>query len=166
MPEIMPSEPAPGAPETSAGTPPNIDRCWTCRSMFMQAWGHYGTAWAVVHQQLGVRPHLGHDWLEVVPQVPEGQSRVAGEDIRLGDGSVDVAATHDGARYTTTTNARGAGIRTYLIGHTLPRDAKIASVRLDGAAVTGYQSRKTNRGLEVRVPAGSDQRHTLVVVAG
>jgi hypothetical protein len=21
----------------------NIDRCWTCRSMFMQAWGHYGT---------------------------------------------------------------------------------------------------------------------------
>jgi hypothetical protein len=166
MPEIMPSEPAPGAPETSAGTPPNIDRCWTCRSMFMQAWGHYGTAWAVVHQQLGVRPHLGHDWLEVVPQVPEGQSRVAGEDIRLGDGSVDVAATHDGARYTTTTNARGAGIRTYLIGHTLPRDAKIASVRLDGAAVTGYQSRKTNRGLEVRVPAGPDQRHTLVVVAG
>ena len=25
----------------------NIDRCWTCRSMFMQAWGHYGTAWPV-----------------------------------------------------------------------------------------------------------------------
>ena len=61
-----------------SGTPPNIDRCWTCRSMFMQAWGHYGTAWAVVHQQLGVRPHLGHDWLEVVPQVPEGQPSVQG----------------------------------------------------------------------------------------
>ena len=28
-----------------AGRPgrPNIGRCWTCRSMFMQAWGHYGT---------------------------------------------------------------------------------------------------------------------------
>ena len=46
--------------------------------MFMQAWGHYGTAWAVVHQQLGVRPDLGHGRLEVVPQVPDGQPSVAG----------------------------------------------------------------------------------------
>ena len=50
MPEIFPS------PDQGA----NIDRCWTCRSMFMQAWGNYGTAWAVVHQWLGVRPDLGH----------------------------------------------------------------------------------------------------------
>ena len=39
----------------------NIDRCWSCRAMFMQAWGHYGTAWPVVHQQLGVRPDLGRE---------------------------------------------------------------------------------------------------------
>jgi hypothetical protein len=166
MPEIMPSAPAPGAPDTSPGTPPNIDRCWTCRSMFMQAWGHYGTAWSVVHQQLGVRPHLGHDWLEVMPQVPDGQPRVAGDDIRLGDGSADVAATHTGTRYSTTTDTRGAPVRTYLIGHTLPRDATVASVTLDGDPVTKFESRTTNRGLEVRVPAGPDQRHTLVVVAG
>ncbi|MEO8689871.1 MAG: glycogen debranching protein [Solirubrobacteraceae bacterium] len=166
MPEIMPSEPAPGAPPESAGTPPNIDRCWTCRSMFMQAWGHYGTAWAAVHQQLGVRPQLGHDWLEVVPQVPEGQTRVAGEDIRLGDGSVDVAATHTGTRYTTTTDTRGAPVRTYLIGHTLPRGAHVASVQLDGTTVTSYESRTTNRGLEVRVPASPRRRHALVVNAG
>ena len=76
MPEIFPSY---DARRRRVGTPPNIDRCWTCRSMFMQAWGHYGTAWAVVHQQLGVRPHLGHDWLEVVPQVPDGQPRVQGD---------------------------------------------------------------------------------------
>ena len=49
LPEILPS------PDQNA----NIDRCWTCRSMFMQAWGHYGTAWPVIHQQLGVRPALG-----------------------------------------------------------------------------------------------------------
>ena len=55
MPEIMPSGRRPTR-RRRPGTPPNIDRCWTCRSMFMQAWGHYGTAWAVVHQQLGVRP--------------------------------------------------------------------------------------------------------------
>ncbi len=53
MPEIFPS------PDQGA----NIDRCWTCRSMFMQAWGNDGTTWAVVHQWLGVparpRPRAG-----------------------------------------------------------------------------------------------------------
>ena len=49
MPEIFPS------PDQG----PNIDRCWTCRSMFMQAWGNSGHTWAVVHQWLGVRPQLG-----------------------------------------------------------------------------------------------------------
>ena len=160
MPEIMPSF----APNGTVGTPPNIDRCWTCRSMFMQSWGNYGTAWPVVHQQLGVRPHLGHDWLEVVPQVPDGQSSVAGEDIRLGNGSADVTATRAGTRYTTTTDTRGAPVRTYRIGHTLPRNAMVDSVQLDGRTVP-YETRPTNRGLELRVPAAPDRRHTLVVVA-
>ena len=48
-----------GAEALEKGIRANIDRCWTCRSMFMQAWGNYGTAWAVVHQWLGVRPNLG-----------------------------------------------------------------------------------------------------------
>src|SRR6185295_3192142 len=97
MPEIFPSAPN-GDP--SKGIPPNIDRCWTCRSMFMQAWGNYGTAWPVVHQQLGVRPDVGRGFLAVVPQVPGGQSRVAGSNIRLGrSGSLAVEASHDGATY-------------------------------------------------------------------
>ena len=60
------------APSGAVATPPNIDRCWTCRSMFMQAWGNYGTAWPVIHQQLGVRPDLGNGRLDVMPQVPDG----------------------------------------------------------------------------------------------
>ena len=92
MPEIFPS------PDQGA----NIDRCWTCRSMFMQAWGNYGTAWAVVHQWLGVRPDLGQRrGSTFVPQVPQGQTSVQGQDIRLGDGSADVLATHDGNLYRT-----------------------------------------------------------------
>ena len=55
LPEILPSPDFDAAGTRDA----NIDRCWTCRAMFMQAWGHYGTAWPVVHQQLGVRPDLG-----------------------------------------------------------------------------------------------------------
>ena len=56
LPEILPS---PDFGDTTTDDK-NIDRCWTCRAMFMQAWGHYGTAWPVIHQQLGVRPALGH----------------------------------------------------------------------------------------------------------
>jgi hypothetical protein len=165
MPEIMPSAPQDGTPSSPGGTPPNIDRCWTCRSMFMQAWGHYGTAWAAVHQQLGVRPQLGHAWLEVVPQVPDGQPSVQGENIRLGHGSADVHASHAGNRYTTTTDTSRAPVRTLLIGHTLPRGSTVASVELDGTPVTDYGKRQTNRGLEVRVSADPDRRHTLVVTA-
>jgi len=65
LPEILPSPDFDGGPNDA-----NIDRCWTCRAMFMQAWGHYGTAWPVVHQQLGVRPDLGRRQLAVVPQLP------------------------------------------------------------------------------------------------
>jgi hypothetical protein len=159
MPEIMPSWTPDG---TDWATPPNIDRCWTCRSMFMQAWGHYGTAWSVVHQQLGVRPHLGHGYVEVVPQVPPGQPSVQGANIRLGDGSVDVLAAHDGARYTTTTDTSDAPLETFRIGRTLPRGSTVATVELDGQPVA-YTTRATNRGLEVRVMADPGSRHTLVV---
>src|SRR5215218_1639547 len=100
MPEIVPS-PAFGK---------NIDRCWTCRAMFLQAWGNYGTAWPVVHQQLGVRPDLGRGALTVVPQLPS-DAPISGRDIRLGNGSIDVAAARDGNRYRTTVNARKAPVR-------------------------------------------------------
>jgi hypothetical protein len=162
MPEIMPSF----APDGTVGTPPNIDRCWTCRSMFMQAWGHYGTAWPVVHQQLGVRPQLGHDRLDVIPQVPDGQPSVQGADIRLGHGSADVLAAHDGDRYTTVTDTDDVRLRNFAIGHTLPRDATVASVELDGRPVEDYAAVPTNRGLEVSVAAQPGRRHTLKVTAG
>ncbi len=70
MPEIFPS------PDQGA----NIDRCWTCRSMFMQAWGNYGTAWAVVHQWLGVQPDLGRGAVDVRP------AGAAGPDLGAGPG--------------------------------------------------------------------------------
>ena len=162
MPEIF-------ASFTPAGVvvnPPNIDRCWTCRSMFMQSWGHYGTAWSVVHQQLGVRPDLGHRRLEVVPQVPDGQPSVSGADIRLGDGSADVLASHDGDRYTTVVDTDDAPVRELWVGHTLPRGSTVAGVWLDGRRVDDANVRKTNRGVEVTVEARARDRHVLVVTAG
>jgi len=162
MPEIMPSF----APDGTVGTPPNIDRCWTCRSMFMQAWGHYGTAWPAVHQQLGVRPHLGHGWLEVLPQVPPEETSVAGSRIRIGSGSVDVFASRSGSRYATVTEVRGARLDSLRVGHALPAGTSVASVMLDGEEVPDFESRETNRGLEVWAPAEGGGVHRLVVQAG
>jgi hypothetical protein len=166
MPEIFPSTPAspPWGP-TATGVPPNIDRCWTCRSMFMQAWGNYGTVWPVVSQQLGVRPFLGYGALQVVPQVPDGQPSVAGSNIRLGDGSLHVFASRTGNRYTTELMVDGLDLRSLEIGHTLPRGTTPAAVLLDGRPARHVAVRQTNRGVEVTVPVDGSGPHTLTVTA-
>jgi hypothetical protein len=131
--------------------------------MVMQAWGTYGLLWPVVHQQLGVEPDLGFGRLDVVPQVPRGQSSIAGSDIRVGTGSVDVSATHVGSIYTTTVMA---AVATRLrIGHTVPARATVRQVTLDGRPVA-WRIRVTHRGHEVLVPASTGTRHRLVVTVG
>jgi hypothetical protein len=155
MPEIFPS------PDQGA----NIDRCWTCRSMVMQAWGNYGTAWAVIHQQLGVRPFLNYGELQVVPQVPPGQPSVRGANIRLGSGRVGVFASHSGSTYTTKVNATHTPVTRLRIGHTLPSGSQVTSVVLDGNAVSDYDTRETNRGLEVTVSAAPGEKHILTITA-
>jgi len=162
MPEIFPSAPN-GDP--SQGIPPNIDRCWTCRSMVMQAWGNYGTAWPVIHQQLGVRPFLNDGEVQVVPQVPPGQPGVAGTNIRLGGGAIDVSASRSGNTYTTTVDATHTPGRVLVIGHTLPRGSRPSAVTLDGRPLKQYTTTLTNRGLEVTVAAAPGARHTLTVTA-
>ena len=155
MPEIFPS------PDQGA----NIDRCWTCRSMFLQAWGNYGTTWAVVHQWLGVRPDLGNGLVEFVPQVPQGQTSVQGRDIRLGGGSADVLASHDGDAYRTEIRtSRGVGADEVTIGHTLPHGTRPLTVVLDGRTLHHYRVRETSRGTEVTVSTTAGH-HTLTVTA-
>jgi hypothetical protein len=157
MPEIAPS---PGF-DPVGDEDRNIDRCTICRSMVMQAWGNYGTMWAVVHQHLGVRPDIGRHRLAVVPQLPSA-APVAGRAIRLGDGALDlVRATRDGDRYQTTVDTGDAPVAELTIGHTVPRGSKVGAVRLDGKRV-GWQSRETNRGLEVTVETRPGE-HTLVI---
>ena len=152
MPEIAPS------PDYER----SIDQPFNDRAMVLQAWGAYGTAWPVVRHHLGVRPDLGRRRLDVVPQVPPGQPRVAGANIRLGDGSVSVAASHRPGRYVTVARAR-LPLRRLVLGQTLPRDARIGRVTLDGERAD-YSVRTTNRGVEVLVRAPAEGRHRLVVV--
>ncbi len=151
MPEIAPSP----------DFPANIGRPLYDRSMVLQAWGTYGTLWPVVHHQLGVSPDIGRGRLAVVPQVPDGQSRVAGKQIKVGRGSVDVTAERH-ARSLTTRVSRHLSAD-LSIGHVLPDGAEVSSVTLNGAP-TAYQVRSTARGKEVVVDAGSRRGTSTLVV--
>ncbi len=153
MPEIAPS------PDYGR----SIDKPFYDRAMVLQAWGTYGTLWPVVHQQLGVRPDMGRRRLEVTPQVPQGQPSVAGSNIRLASGAVDVTAAHTGSTYTTRV-ALGVPLSAFTIGHTLPRGAGVAQVTLDGQPAA-YDTVTSNRGVEVLVTAPTSGTHELVVTA-
>jgi hypothetical protein len=158
-PEIFPSPDFDGAGPRDS----NVERCTRCRSMVMQAWNQYGTMWPVVHQQLGVQPDLGRGRLTVVPQLPSA-APIAGQDIRLGNGRLDlVRASRSGNHYVTKVDASHAPIRRLRIGHTLPRGSHVTAVKLDGRRVH-WHSRTTNRGLEVSVVTGRGD-HRLSVQA-
>jgi hypothetical protein len=133
--------------------------------MFMQAWGNYGTIWPVIHQQLGVEPFLNDGELDVVPQVPPDQPSAAGSNIRLGGGSLDAFASRSGSTYTTKIDASSVPVRRVRIGYALPRGSNPVAVTLDGQPVSEYDTRATNRGLELSVVTDPGV-HTLEIVTG
>ena len=153
MPEI--------APSPNYGR--SIDKPFTERAMVLQAWGTYGTLWPVVRQQLGVRPDAGRDRLTVVPQVPEGERRVSGENVRVGDGSVAVAAGSVGNAFLTRVDA-DADLDSLAVGHVLPDDADVAVAFLDGERVDPTV-RETNRGREAVVETAGAGARTFLVIA-
>lgn len=151
MPEVVPS------PEYGR----SIDQPFTDRLMALQAWGSYGTVWPVVGQRLGVRPDAGRGRLEVTPQLPPEEPRIGAENVRIGEGSIDVEASAEGSEYRTRVTCH-VSIDRLVVGHTLPGDAGIVSVTLDGEDAE-YVVRETNRGREVVVETDSAQERTLVV---
>ena len=162
--QFMPDE-QPGAMPEIAPSPDygrSINRGFTDRAMVLQAWGVYGTIWPVVHQQLGVRPDMGRRALEVTPQVPpQSTQALSGENIRLGSGWVDVSASSSNGAYRTTVDPN-VSLQKLTVGHTVPRDAEVISVTLNGNAVP-YEVRSTNRGKEVLVKAATSGEQTLIV---
>jgi hypothetical protein len=104
-----------------------------------------------------VRPSLATGRLDVVPQVPDGQPRVAGRNIRLGDGTIDVRAAPGATTVTVRTRLRELNL-----GLTLR--ARPCRVTLDGRKVRKPHVRVTNRGVEVTVKAPPNRRHTVKAV--
>ncbi|MGH3376172.1 MAG: hypothetical protein ACRDP6_15670, partial [Actinoallomurus sp.] len=128
----------------------------------LQAWGAYGNLWPVVSQQLGVSPDMGRGHLTVVPQVPAGQPSVAGRDIRVGSGAVDVSASASAGSLRTIVTDRAPG-SSLTIGQVLPAGAKVASVTLNGKHVA-YKVQQTARGGEVVVDAGAHSGRSDLVI--
>jgi hypothetical protein len=95
-----------------------------------------------------------------VPQVPPGSPGLSGKNIRLGDGSVDVSADHEGKTYTTKVST--ALDVNLTIGHTVPHGTKVSSATLNGKNVC-YKALTTNRGEEVVVDAPAAGAQELVV---
>ena len=150
MPEILPS------PDFGS----NLSKDFLSRSSVLQTWGAYGVLWPVIHQQLGVDPDIGRGSLSVVPQIPPGQARIAGCDIAVGDGHLDVQATHRAGALTVTVDA---AVRARLtLGAVVPAGTTASAVRLDGRPVA-FRQATTARGTEVLVAAGTGGRHTLQV---
>ena len=151
MPEISPSP----------DFPANIGRPMYDRSMMLQAWGTYGILWPVVHQQLGVSPDLGRGKVSVVPQVPAGQPSVAGQNIMLGKGSADVAASASGKQLRTDVKLTGARLA-LTVGAVLPAGATVKSVSLNGHSAS-YDLVQTTRGTEVHVSVSSANASSLLI---
>jgi hypothetical protein len=150
MPEILPSP--------DFGT--NMSKDFLSRSSVLQAWGAYGVLWPVIHQQLGVAPDLGNGTLSVVPLVPAAQREIAGSDILVGAGHLDVRATHEGKTLSVTVDATvSCRLR---LGVVLPDAARVGSVKLDGRSADARRTH-TTRGDELVVEAHSTGKHVLVV---
>ena len=132
------------------------------RAMFMQAWSPYGVQWPVIHHFLGIRPDIPAGQLTVVPDIPESWPGLSVQDLQVGAGTVAAFARRDDNEYTT--NVSSSERLDLTIGHTLPADAEVRSVTLDGQPVEDYEEVKTTRGLEIRVESDTAQPHNLVVI--
>jgi hypothetical protein len=138
-----------------------MEKLFTERSMALQAWGTYGILWPVVHYQLGVSPDLGRRRVSVVPQVPNGQRRVAGSHIRLGAGSLAVTASRAGRVLRTVVRQDKRWHLT--IGAIVPAGKRVTKVRLDGHRVK-FRVVPTARGREVLVNGGAGRGASRLVV--
>jgi hypothetical protein len=116
--------------------------------------------WPVVHFELGVAPELGRGALAVVPKLPAKQHRALAKNIRLGRGSISVAAVHRGNLLMTRIHRHVAARVT--IGAVVPVGKRVASVRVNGHKVK-FRVVTTDRGREVLVPGRAAAALTLRV---
>ena len=128
--------------------------------MVMQAWSSYGVLYPITHYFLGVQPHMDQRLLIVVPQLPRSLPHLSIQDLRIGTQILAVAAQRSDKLYVTVVTLP-VGYRLE-IGYTLPANASIESVTLNGKAAD-YEVRSTHRGSEVVAQAFTAGSYRLVI---
>jgi hypothetical protein len=137
-------------------------QAFTGRAMVMQAWSSYGVEWPVIYDYLGVRPDVPNGKLTVIPQLPATWPTLSVNNLRVGNGTVAVAATQNGNQYSTKLTAP-SGYQVH-IGYVIPPGASVASVTLNGRPVA-HKLKDTHRGREVIVSTNSGGPIEVVITA-
>ena len=133
---------------------------FTRRAMVMQAWSSYGVLYPIVHYFLGIQPHMPQRLIIVLPQLPSSLPHLSIQNLRVGDEILAVTAQHSDKLYVTEVTLP-VGCRLE-IGHTLPANASIESVTLNGKAAE-YEVRSTHRGSEIVAQGFTAGRYRLVI---
>ena len=133
---------------------------FTRRAMVMQAWSSYGVLYPIVHYFLGIQPHMPQRLIIVLPQLPSSLPHLSIQNLRVGDEILAVAAQHSDKLYVTEVTLP-VGCRLE-IGHTLPANASIESVTLNGKAAD-YEVRSSHRGSEIVAQVFTAGSYRLVI---
>ena len=130
------------------------------RAMFMQAWSSYGIQWPVIHGFLGIDPDIPAGRLGVVPSLPRTWPALQVENLQVGSSTLSVSAQQSDKAFTTSVEG-GEGLR-LTIGHTLPPDASIQSVKLNGGEVS-YEAITAVSGITVVLETDTDGSRKLEI---
>jgi len=133
---------------------------FTRRAMVMQAWSSYGVLYPIVHYFLGIQPHMPQRLIIVLPQLPSSLPHLSIQNLRVGEEILAVAAQHSEKLYVTEVTLP-VGCRLE-IGHTLPANASIESVTLNGKAAD-YEVHSTHRGSEIVAQGFTAGSYRLVI---
>jgi hypothetical protein len=135
-------------------------QAFTRRAMVMQAWSSYGVLYPIVRYFLGIQPNMPQRLLIVVPQLPSSLPHLSIQDLRIGNQILAVAAQRSNKLYVTeVTLPDGCRLE---IGHTLPPNASIESVTLNGKAAD-YEVRSSHRGSEIVAQVFTAGSYRLVI---
>ncbi|HEY4781640.1 MAG TPA: hypothetical protein VIH54_07470, partial [Chthoniobacterales bacterium] len=121
-------------------------------AMVMQAWSSYGIHWPLVELYLGIKPDAPAKSLSVVPNLPGSWPELSVDNLRVGSSQIAVSVRRAGINYITTVSAPAGWSLT--IGYTLPANAQVKSVRLNGSPAA-FRIVSTNRGEEIHVQTNS-----------
>jgi glycogen debranching enzyme len=135
------------------------------RSSHHQVWSEAMVVTPLVRGLLGLEVGDAGRRLRFAPQVPADWDRLAVRRAAVGASRVDLSVERAPGRLTVTATAAGGPLPMLVLAPALPLDARVRSVRIDGADVA-YHARPQGdvQRIEVEVPGGPSATRRAVFV--